>query len=47
MMTDSASKRDAIRRGPGVRRQHAPADVAPELYDTTDELAHETAVESQ
>ena len=36
-MADSASTRDTIREGSDAQRQHAPADVAPELHDTTDD----------
>jgi hypothetical protein len=38
-MTDSASTRDTLVRESGAQRQHAPADVAPELYGATDEPA--------
>ncbi|WP_281381259.1 hypothetical protein [Halobellus ruber] len=36
-MTDSASTRDVLARDSGARRQHAPADVAPELYGAADD----------
>jgi hypothetical protein len=37
MMTDSASTRDVLAGETGARRQHAPADVAPELYGAADD----------
>jgi hypothetical protein len=47
VMTDSASTRDALIRDSGARRQHAPADVAPELYDATDDTAGCSATDPQ
>ncbi|SMP13048.1 hypothetical protein [Halobellus salinus] len=35
-MTDPASTHDAFTEDSGGQRQHAPADVAPELYGSTD-----------
>jgi hypothetical protein len=37
VMTDSVSTRDAPAERSAARRQHAPADVAPELYGATDD----------
>ena len=36
-MTDPTAASDAHTDGSGAQRQHAPADVAPELYGGTDE----------
>ena len=46
-MTDSVSTHDALTKDSGARRQHAPADVAPELYGPTDASGERPTAESR
>lgn len=46
-MTDTASTRDALTDDSGAQRQHAPADVAPELYGATDDTTDSPTADSR